>query len=48
MRATVDSKRFGPWALITGASSGIGRELQVSRVTRRLLGDGRRPFIRRP
>jgi uncharacterized protein len=22
----VDSKRFGPWALITGASSGIGRE----------------------
>jgi uncharacterized protein len=26
MKATVDSKRFGPWALITGASSGIGRE----------------------
>jgi short-subunit dehydrogenase len=22
----VDSERFGPWALITGASSGIGRE----------------------
>jgi uncharacterized protein len=22
----IDSKRFGPWALITGASSGIGRE----------------------
>ena len=26
MQARVDSKRFGPWALITGASSGIGRE----------------------
>jgi len=26
MRAKVDSKRFGPWALITGTSSGIGRE----------------------
>jgi short-subunit dehydrogenase len=26
MRATVDGKRFGPWALITGASAGIGRE----------------------
>jgi hypothetical protein len=26
MQATVDSKRFGPWALVTGASSGIGRE----------------------
>ncbi len=26
MRASVDGKRFGPWALITGASSGIGRE----------------------
>jgi len=26
MLARVDSKRFGPWALITGASSGIGRE----------------------
>jgi short-subunit dehydrogenase len=26
MQAKVDSKRFGPWALITGASSGIGRE----------------------
>lgn len=24
--ATIDGKRFGPWALITGASSGIGRE----------------------
>ena len=27
MLARVDSKRFGPWALITGASSGIGREV---------------------
>lgn len=26
MNARVDSARFGPWALITGASSGIGRE----------------------
>jgi short-subunit dehydrogenase len=26
MKATVDKERFGPWALITGASSGIGRE----------------------
>jgi uncharacterized protein len=26
MEARVNSKRFGPWALITGASSGIGRE----------------------
>jgi uncharacterized protein len=26
MRATLDKKRFGPWALITGASSGIGKE----------------------
>jgi short-subunit dehydrogenase len=26
MQARADRKRFGPWALITGASSGIGRE----------------------
>ena len=26
MRATLDKKRFGPWALVTGASSGIGEE----------------------
>jgi short-subunit dehydrogenase len=25
-RATLDATRFGPWALVTGASSGIGRE----------------------
>src|SRR5216684_3808133 len=26
MRVALDKKRFGPWALITGASSGIGKE----------------------
>ena len=26
MRAALDKRRFGPWALITGASSGIGKE----------------------
>jgi hypothetical protein len=26
VETTIDNKRFGPWALITGASSGIGRE----------------------
>jgi short-subunit dehydrogenase len=26
MRTQIDKKRFGPWALVTGASSGIGRE----------------------
>jgi hypothetical protein len=26
MQAKVDSKRFGPWALIPGVSSDIGRE----------------------
>lgn len=26
MTAKIDAKKFGPWALITGASSGIGRE----------------------
>src|ERR1700738_3883943 len=26
MRAAVDKERFGPWALVTGASSGIGKE----------------------
>src|ERR1700736_3747693 len=26
MRAALDKERFGPWALVTGASSGIGRE----------------------
>src|SRR5271170_2430558 len=26
MTATIDRERFGPWALVTGASSGIGKE----------------------
>src|SRR5271156_4915235 len=26
MRAALDKQRFGPWALVTGASSGIGTE----------------------
>src|SRR5260221_8706079 len=26
MKAVLDKERFGPWALVTGASSGIGRE----------------------
>src|SRR6266481_4472104 len=26
MRAELDKERFGPWALVTGASSGIGKE----------------------
>ena len=26
MKVVLDKKRFGPWALVTGASSGIGRE----------------------
>jgi len=26
MRAALDKRRFGPWALVTGASSGIGQE----------------------
>ncbi len=26
MKNTIDKDRFGPWAIITGASSGIGKE----------------------
>ena len=26
MKTQIDKKRFGPWALVTGASSGIGKE----------------------
>jgi uncharacterized protein len=35
MPATLNRKRFGPWALITGASSGIGREF-----ARQIAGSG--------
>src|SRR6266852_1525265 len=35
MRAALDKKRFGPWALITGASSGIGKEF-----TRQIAASG--------
>ena len=27
MKQLLDKDRFGPWALVTGASSGIGKEL---------------------
>jgi NADP-dependent 3-hydroxy acid dehydrogenase YdfG len=27
MPATINKTRFGPWALVTGASSGIGEEI---------------------
>jgi uncharacterized protein len=27
MTVALDKKRFGPWALVTGASSGIGKAL---------------------
>jgi NAD(P)-dependent dehydrogenase (short-subunit alcohol dehydrogenase family) len=26
MKAALDKRQFGPWALVTGASSGIGKE----------------------
>ena len=26
MKAMLEKERFGPWALVTGASSGIGKE----------------------
>src|SRR5947208_9812664 len=28
MKVVLDKKRFGPWALVTGASSGIGKEFE--------------------
>lgn len=46
MVTRLDSKRFGPWALITGASSGIGREfarcVAASRINVVLVARGQR------
>jgi short-subunit dehydrogenase len=57
MKTQIDKKRFGPWALVTGASSGIGREfarqlaasgLNVVLVARRgSLGSATGKFARR-
>ena len=30
MKAALDKRQFGPWALVTGASSGIGKEFAPS------------------
>ena len=33
MKQLLDKDRFGPWALVTGASSGIGKELSTQLAT---------------
>jgi len=49
MRATLDKTKFGPWALVTGASSGIGeefaRQIAASGIHVALVGR-REPLLR--
>jgi uncharacterized protein len=49
MRAALDKKKFGPWALVTGASSGIGeefaRQIAASGIHVALVGR-REPLLR--
>ena len=49
MRAKIDKRRFGPWAIITGASSGIGKEfarqIAASGINVALVGR-REPLLR--
>src|ERR1700731_68400 len=49
MRVALDKKRFGPWALVTGASSGIGeefaRQIAASGIHVALVGR-REPLLR--
>ena len=47
MQAALDKRRFGPWALITGSSSGIGREFarQLARAGLNVALVARRPAL---